>query len=83
MMVATDSGERVARRASRSWSETWAPSCLSWSMIPSSKHHTRVTVGMSTDTSSKVLLFFSLSRNTATEAESLSIHWICSADEVS
>ena len=52
-------------------------------MMPSSKTHTRVTVGMSTATSSKVFLFFSLSRKTATEPESLSIHWICSADEVS
>ena len=52
-------------------------------MMPSSKTHTRVTLGMSTETSSKVFLFFSLSRNTATDPESLSIHWICSAEEVS
>ena len=83
MIVATESGVRVPRRDSSSSSETCFPSSLSWSMMPSSKTQTRVTDGISTETSSNVRLFFSLSRNTATEPESLSIHWICSAEDVS
>lgn len=83
MIVASESGFRVARRASSSSSETPAPSCLRSSMMPSSKHQVRVQVGMSTATSSYVFLLDSFSTKIATAAESLSIHWICSADEVS
>ena len=83
MMVASESGVRVARRASSSSSETSAPAALSESTAPSSKIHTFATLGRLSATSSKTALFLALSRNTATASESDRIHWTCSAEDVS
>ena len=83
MIVASDSGLRVARRRSSSSSEMPAPAAARVSSAPSSKIHARVQSGRRSATSSKTFLFLALSRNTPTALESPRIHSTCSAEEVS